>query len=289
MKWKIATQESRMQLLTFLKNKLPYSRKKLKQALDANLCIVNGAVERFGTVLLKPGDWVDLDLKKMDIFLSEVPTQTFEIEPSRILYEDETILIYDKPSGISSDEKGLSKLFKDYLLIHRLDKDTTGIILFAKSEKIRKYFIELFKQQAVKKEYLAIVDGTPQENSGVIENFLGKLHSYDGQSIWGSVRPGQGKEAQTKWKCKKRGKKASLIQCFPLSGRTHQIRAHLKGLGHPILGDYQYARIFRCPFHPSRCMLHAHKLSFSHPKTGKLLTFAAPIPADFEEVMKKVL
>ena len=289
MKWKITAQESRMQLLAFLKTKLEYSGKKLKQALDANLCIVNGAVERFGTVLLKPGDWVDLDVKKMETLFSQPSTQVFEIEPSRVLYEDEAILIYDKPSGISSDETGLSKLFKDYLLIHRLDKDTTGVILFAKSEKIRKYFIELFKKQAVKKEYLAIVDGIPQENSGIIENSFGKLHSYEGQSIWGAVRHGQGKEAQTKWKCKKRGKKASLIQCFPLTGRTHQIRAHLKGLGHPILGDYQYARIFRCPFRPSRCMLHAHKLSFVHPHSGKLLTFAASIPADFEEVMNRVL
>src|ERR1700733_630955 len=193
MKWKITAQESRVQLLTFLTTKLEYSRKKLKQALDANLCVVNGAVERFGTIFLKPGDWVDLDVKKMEMILSQHSTQTFEIEPSRILYEDDAILIYNKPSGISSDEKGLSNLFKDYLLVHRFDKDTSGVILFAKSEKIRKYFVELFKQGAVRKEYFAVVDGVPQENSGIIENSLGKLHSYDGQSLWGAVRSGRGK------------------------------------------------------------------------------------------------
>lgn len=290
MKWKIAQNEAGVQLLAFLKSKLPYSGKKLKLALDANLCVVNGAIERFGTISLRTGDTVDLDVKNVEALLKAPVEQKHEIDPSRIIYEDQYLLLYNKPEGIASDEKGLSALFKDYFLVHRLDRGTTGLILFAKSEKIRKQFIELFRKQEVRKEYLALVDGLPKEDYGFIESLLGKRHSYDGQSMWGTVPPGRGgKEAITKWKCKKRGKKAALIQCYPLTGRTHQIRVHLKEMGHPILGDYQYVRIFRCPYRPLRCMLHAHKLSFPHPESGKLLTFTAPIPPDFEETMKQVL
>lgn len=289
MKWNITAQESGMQLLSFLKTKVEFSGKKLKQALDGNLCIVNGAVERFGTIRLKPGDYVDLDVKKIEALLEKPPQANLEIEPSRIIFEDDDILIYNKPSGISSDEQGLASLFKDCLLVHRLDRDTSGIILFAKSEKIRKRFVELFKKQEVRKEYAALVDGVPKEDSGFIENYLGRMHTYDGQTIWGSVPAKRGKTAQTKWKCKKRGSKAALIHCFPLTGRTHQIRVHFKEMGHPILGDYQYARVFRCPYRPSRCMLHAHKLTFPHPENGKVLTFMSPFPSDFEETMRQVL
>jgi 23S rRNA pseudouridine955/2504/2580 synthase/23S rRNA pseudouridine1911/1915/1917 synthase len=285
--WQITQNESGTKLLAFLKEKLgeTYSARHLKRAIESNLCEVNGRVERFASYIVGTGDAVFLHLEGM---VSENKNVTKE---SRLLFEDEDLIIYDKPPGIASDSPALlqevQKAVKSDTLIelvHRLDRDTSGALIFAKSDMICKKMFRLFKQKEVFKSYLALVDGLPTRTQGIIENALGKVHEYQGQSLWGVVE--KGLYAYTEWRCEKKGKEASLIRCFPKTGRTHQIRVHLESLGHPILGDHQYGRHFRCKYRPPRILLHAESLSFEHPRSGCQVRINAPIPKDFMEAMK---
>lgn len=286
-KWKVSSENAGSKLVTFLHSKMEgkYSAKSLKRAIENNLCKVNGLIERFASSILKAGDLILLE--ESHELLSAPKINTFEKE--RILYEDETFLFYDKPSGITSDEKGIGSLFRGFKLVHRLDKETTGVILLAKTEIVKQQMIDLFKAAKVKKKYVAVVDGVLKKSSGVCESSIGKLSKGNAPIQWGCVRSNQGKWAVTKWKLVTQGKTAALVLCVPITGRTHQIRIHMNELGHPILGDFQYARRFLTSFLPKRCLLHALSLEFTHPITGLKLSVGAPLPKDFKETMEKVL
>jgi len=290
-RWVVTQEESGTKLLAFLKSKLEsgYSARQLKKAIESNLCQVNRKTERFATAVLGSGDVVDFSIDEVNALVHS----PLKFERDRILFEDDDFLIYDKPARIASEEKELTHLLHSYHshleLVHRLDRNTTGVVIFAKNHSIRNTMIDLFKKAGVKKEYLAIVDGVPEIESEIIENYLGKLHSYEGQALWGAVPKSKGLYAKTTWHCLKKGKVAALIQCFPETGRTHQIRVHLNGIGHPILGDYQYGRKFRCAYRLKRFLLHAREISFLHPKTGLLLRVSAPIPEDFQEALQALM
>lgn len=278
--WEVSSTESGCKLQAFLKVKLnhKFSAKQIKQAIENNKCLVNGKTERFASYTLGTGDkitWL-LDTAKK-------PSQEIGFETQRVLYEDADLLIYDKPAGIASDNIKFLKRNLPYLsLVHRLDLDTTGALIFAKNEQSLQAMIQLFKKQLVQKEYLAIVDGVPSKSAGIINNFLGKIHSYEGQTLYGEVT--KGLSAITEWRLESKNIDVALLRCIPKTGRTHQIRVHLSGIGHPILGDYQYGRHFRCSYRPHRYLLHAFLLQFPHPSTGKEVKVMAPLPNDFEEV-----
>jgi len=121
-----------------------------------------------------------------------------------------------------------------------------------------------------------------------VDNFLGLKKRYSGGSIYGTVFPGIGKRAITEFTCLVKSREASLLQCVPKTGRTHQIRVHLKECGHPVLGDWQYGHTFECNIRPPRHMLHGCGLTLSHPKTGERVNFTAPLPKDFLDLQKKL-
>jgi RluA family pseudouridine synthase len=179
---------------------------------------------------------------------------------------------YAKPAGIVSEQKN----FKGEL-VHRLDKETSGVILVAKDSKTLEKMIELFKARQVEKEYLAIVEGLVYLQKKTIVSNLAPRHRFQGQVVYASAPVG--KEAITEIELKGKGDKASLLLCRPITGRTHQIRVHLKESGHPILGDYHYAKTFS--IETKRHMLHAHRISFPHPYTREKIEVIAPIPSDF--------
>jgi RluA family pseudouridine synthase len=285
--WKVTEKESGIKLVAFLRSKLGdgFSSKKLKQAIEKNFCFVNGIIERFASFKLRSGDKVRFD----DDALQDIPPIFFTVEKERILYEDETFLFYDKPAGLTCDAKGIVSLFRKFKLVHRLDRDTTGVIVLAKTEHAHQAMIALFKTMKVKKSYLALVDGVLKKKSGIIENYIGSISENENQILWGVVSPKKGKIAKTAWELVVQGKTAALVKCTPITGRTHQIRIHMKELGHPILGDFQYSKKYRCSYHPKRSMLHAAKLSFPHPATGEILQIEASTPNDFKETMEKVL
>lgn len=273
-----------MRLLQFLREKCPEapSVKALKRAIEGKFCTVNRRIETFSSYILTENDTVTLNAEAFE-----------KIEPVKsivILFEDQDLLIINKPVGLVSDHRllqrcALTQRKKDLELVHRLDKETSGVLILAKKAEAKEQMIQLFKERAVRKVYLAIVDGIVEKEEGLIDNYLGKKQSYQGQTIYGVVDEKKGQHAVTYWRCLKRGKSASLLACEPYTGRTHQLRVHLSGIGHPILGDAQYGKRFRCPFVPRRHLLHAYSIAFKHPTTGKDLKVIAPIPADLKEAM----
>lgn len=274
--FKVKKDEEGLSLLEFIQKRIvsDHSNKEIKRRIENNCCTLNGVVERVASKKVAFGDSVEWDdsFKEKEIVF----------EPTRILFEDADLLIYNKPPGISCDQEGMIRLLKPkgrLFLVHRLDKYTSGVLVLAKNRETEKALLEAFKKREVEKYYLALCDGVPRAKEGVIENYLGKVGSYQGQTLYGSVPSHLGKYAKTVWTLKKAYKNASLIACYPETGRTHQIRVHLSELGHPILGDYQYGKHFRCPLKPPRMLLHAYELIINH--LGKRQKFKAPIPKDF--------
>jgi RluA family pseudouridine synthase len=282
LEWIVTAEESGSKLLSFLIQRLEgkYSARFLKRLIEHNGCEVNERTERFASTLLGKGDHVSL-------YMEHAPLPpSHEIEPSRILFEDEALLVYNKPVGINSDERGILQLWKSTLpqlqLVHRLDRDTTGLLLLAKQPVAFDQLVSQFKQFQVNKRYLAIVDGWLEQSKGKIENYLGKKRAYAGQTIWGGgANPSRGLYACTEWERLKKGQKASLVACYPKTGRTHQIRVHMAEMGHPILGDFQYGKHFQCHYRPPRILLHAEMIHFHHPLTGREMNLIAPLPDDF--------
>ncbi len=286
--WKVTELESGLKLLSFLRQKLGPgpSARLLKRSLEANLCQINNRVERFGSISVGRGDIVNFTLETFQPAVN----QALIYERIKTLYADEHLLIIDKPDGISSEDPVLLESIKGpsgYLkLVHRLDRETTGVLIFARSADTLKAMIELFRNRKVQKKYLALVDGVPKTKNGFIKNYLGKLHEYEGQNLWGPTDKTAGVLAETEWSIEKQAANCALVACVPLTGRTHQLRVHLSGMGHPILGDKQYAKRFRCTYRPQRCLLHALEIHFPHPITHQSLTVTAPLPDDFLEVLR---
>lgn len=270
MKWVVPAPQK---LVAFLQGQLgDYSGKFLRKLLEANLCRINGRVERFGSRVVNGGDAIELAPNWKTFF----PSKTSEIET---VYEDPFLKIVNKPAASVCDEKTFGPC-----LVHRLDKDTTGLLIVAKSIAIRDQLMELFEKREIAKTYLALVDGIPTENEGVRKSLLAKKGSFQGQTIWGSGNDGL--MAITAWKVLAKGRKAALVQCDPETGRTHQIRVHMAEMGHPILVDRQYANSFRCPLFIQRPLLHAYRLRFSF--QGKAIDVTAPLFADIRDALRDV-
>jgi RluA family pseudouridine synthase len=282
--WVVPASAAGMKLQTFLQQQLPshYSLRQLKKAIEENCCQVNGRTERFASFLVGEGDTLLLHPIKL------VKEAKIVFEAPRLLYEDASLLIYNKPARTPSDSEALLNALQSHSpqlrLIHRLDRDTTGVLLFAKNEMAFVQMVEIFKQQRIDKKYLAIVEGIPHHRSGKVSNYLGEKRRYQGQTVWGSVPKSQGVAAVTEWRVAQSGNHSALLECFPKTGRTHQIRVHLSEMGHPLLGDYQYGRTFESPFRPSRYLLHAQRVRFVTQK-GIEIEVEAPLPKDFHEAM----
>ncbi len=265
-KFKVTLKEKGWTLLAYLREQCPDapSVKSLKRAIEEKRCTINGRVETFSTHRVSTGDEVEIEIhreKKVELKL-------------HLLWEDEALIAYDKPAGWVSDPKNF-----DGYLIHRLDKETSGVLLVAKSKPVLDQMIELFRQRQVEKTYWAIVDGVVKEKQGKIFTRLAPKNHFQGQTVYGSAA--QGKLAETRWIKLAQAPQVSLLECYPLTGRTHQIRVHLKEIGHPIIGDYQYTKQFKCSYKAPRHLLHALAIAFPHPLSKKKLTLKAPIPPDF--------
>lgn len=276
MKWLVPNQQK---LVAFLQGQLgDYSGKLLRKLLEANLCRINGRVERFGSRVVNGGDAVELAPSWKSVLTPKI--STFEL-----FYEDEFLKIVGKPANwVCNDKETLKSFGPKHYLVHRLDKDTTGLLILAKVPQARDQLMELFEKRAVEKQYLALVDGIPAEESGVRKSLFAKKASFDGQTIWGSSS--HGLTAVTAWKIIAKGVKASLVLCEPETGRTHQIRVHMSEMGHPILVDRQYAKQFRCSLFFQRPLLHAHRLRFTFQE--KEIDVTAPLPTDMQGALAKV-
>jgi 23S rRNA pseudouridine1911/1915/1917 synthase len=171
-------------------------------------------------------------------------------------------------------------------IVHRLDKETSGVILVAKTDEAHRGLAAQFAGRSVDKEYIALISGVPPLLGGDIRRPIGRnTRQRHRMSV---VEEGSGRDAHTEWRLVERfGNLAALVRCILHTGRTHQIRVHMKSAGHPLLGDSAYGwRVdARFPRQPLRVMLHAERLAFTHPVTGKRLDIHAPPPADFTEMI----
>lgn len=276
MKWLVPREQK---LVAFLQGQLgDYSGKFLRRLLESNLCRINGRVERFGSRTVQGGDAVELAPSWKSLLTPEKASFT-------TYYEDEFLKVVGKPAGwVCTDSEAVKAFGPKHYLVHRLDKDTTGLLIVAKSVVARDGLMELFEKREVEKQYVALVDGVPVEAGGVRKSLFMKKGSFEGQTIWGSGP--KGLTAITGWKRVGVGKNAAAVICEPETGRTHQIRVHMAEMGHPILVDRQYARNFRSSLFAKRPLLHAWHLRFAF--QGKQIDLYAPIPSDLREALSMV-
>jgi 23S rRNA pseudouridine1911/1915/1917 synthase len=215
-----------------------------------------------------------------------------------ILFEDDALLVLDKPAGLtvhpgSGRKDGtLANALVFHLrnlptafgadrpgIVHRLDKDTSGVLVVAKTDPAHRALARAFAAREVKKEYLAVVHGRVEAEAGRIDLPLGR--SSAGRTRM-AVRETGGRAASTGWKVEERLPAHTVVRCFPVTGRTHQIRVHWRAQGHPIVHDPLYGwRSSPGDADAGRLMLHAHRIAFAHPTSGEAVAFEAPVPADF--------
>jgi len=161
-------------------------------------------------------------------------------------------------------------------LVHRLDRDTSGLMLLAKTRDAQQALTAGFRERLMEKTYLGAVAGVPEKRSGTIDAPIGRAAGFKKIKVWE-----YGRDAVTDYRMKEKGKDCALLEIKPRTGRTNQIRIHMEFMGHPILGDSLYGG------RPAaRMLLHSLSLGFEHPHTGKLTALEAPLPADFTSEWK---
>lgn len=276
-----------------------HSRVALQRAFDAGLVTRAGvAIGRDQSV--QTGDEIRFRLpavRRADVEAVAIPLD--------VIYEDKHLLVVNKASGMvvhPGAATGQDTLVHALLahcagglsgiggverpgIVHRLDRETSGVIIVAKHDAAHRALAAQFASRTLTKEYLALVSGVTQLLSGSITRAISRHPTHRHRM---TVSEG-GKPARTDWEVVEAfGTKAALLRCRIYTGRTHQIRVHLKSLGHPIMGDplYGWKRDATLGVDPQRVMLHAEHLVVTHPVTGKTLDLRAPLPADFSALIK---
>ena len=260
------------------------SKKSIKSLIKNKMVKVNNKVTTNSSFMLNINDIVEICYEKRVI-------PKYDLD---ILYEDEYLIVINKPCGllsISNDkEKDITayRMVSDYVksnnkknyifVVHRLDQDTSGILMFCKNEKIRDKMQENWNKIVKKRGYIALVDGKVK-GSGTIHTFL----MEDKRQFVYSSKNGSGKEAITHYSVIKNCNNYSMLQVFIDTGRRNQIRVHLSEKGYPIVGDKKY----RCKTNPiKRLCLHANMLEFIHPVSKKIVSIKCDVPVDFKKLVK---
>ncbi|MDR3330968.1 MAG: RluA family pseudouridine synthase [Endomicrobium sp.] len=268
-----------------------YSRSYFQKLFSKRKILVNNKIV-LSSYKLKYGDAI--------VFEFEISGES-KIIPEKIklniIYEDDDIIVVNKQSGIVVNpsyghqsgtlinglmaySKGKYKIY----LVHRLDKNTTGLIIFAKNEKSKINISKQLQRKTVKKIYYAAVKGIIVENKGIIEAPLGRT-AWNRKLM--SVNPSAKKMAVTEFDIITRKDDYTLVKVRIITGRTHQIRSHMQYINHPIIGDKQYGGPETINgINYERQMLHARYVTFVHPKTSETVNFVAELPSDMEEIFK---
>nr|WP_246523028.1 RluA family pseudouridine synthase [Neoroseomonas eburnea] len=278
--------------------------------------IEGGHATRDGAPLTDPSESVRAGARYVLAIPPPVPaTPQAQAIPLTILYEDADLIVVDKPAGLvvhpapgNPDGTLVNALLahagddlpgiggeKRPGIVHRLDKDTSGVMVAAKTERAHRALSEAFAARDLDRAYLALVWGLPQETRGEVSAPIGR-HPVDRKRM--AVATRGGKPATTRYAVQRAwGAAVALVECRLLTGRTHQIRVHMAHLGHPLVGDPVYlrrtpaaARLLPAPLREAllafpRQALHAATLGFRHPVTGEALSFASPLPADLAELI----
>ncbi len=271
------------------------SRSRIQALLKTGHILLNGRTVRAKTPVTA-GDTISVELPEPE------PSQLLpEDIPLDVLHEDEHIIVLNKPAGLvvhpaagnpdgtlvnallhhcRGELPGISGVERPGI-VHRLDKDTSGCLVAAKSDLAQRSLLQQFADRQITKLYLAVTSRHPVQPSGTIFTHLGR-HPVNRQKQ-AVLNPGSGRPAITDYYVLRKdpSQRAALVLCHLHTGRTHQIRVHLKHLGCPVLGDPVYGNSKREPSDPGRLMLHAWRLGFQHPFSGRFKTYEAPIPEEF--------
>jgi 23S rRNA pseudouridine1911/1915/1917 synthase len=277
------------------------TRSQAKQLIDAGRVRVDGAARK-GAQPVRAGARVEVELR---------PAEPLGIEPEalplRVLYEDEHLLAIDKPPGMvvhpaPGARRGTLVNALAYRLgalpgagaperpgiVHRLDRDTSGVLLVARTAAVLEALARQFRERTVEKRYLAVVRGALTPATGRIDRPIGR-HPRERKRM--SVRSSRGRAAVTRWTVVERLPGATVVRLAPETGRTHQLRVHLAAAGHPVLGDRVYgARRGGRDAAPAlpRQALHAEEIGFTHPASGARLVVRAPVPPDIQDLIARL-
>ena len=295
MKNKIICENNNQERLDCFMNNLhkDYSRTYFQKSIkDSKVLVNNKSVNP--SYKVKFGDEITYTLEE-----EQTISLKSEKIPLNVIYEDNDIIVINKQSNLVvhpsfGHETGtlLNALMYHFkgkcnpFMVHRLDKDTTGAIIFAKNEKSKVSLSKQFQKRTVHKTYVAAVTGTVVEEKGRIEAPLGR--SMQNRKIM-EVGPLAKKQAVTEFKVLSRSRDISLLEVHIITGRTHQIRSHMKYIGHPVLGDVAYGgsdHLKDIKF--TRQMLHSYRVKFTHPTTSKPIELIAPLPEDMKQLFKDI-
>jgi 23S rRNA pseudouridine1911/1915/1917 synthase len=281
-RWHAGPQDKGLSLDEAVSHYLRISKEEAADLIDFGSVYVRGLIERDPSIIVSGGEEISVTFPPYGI------RRFYEIDPIRVIFRDPFLFAYDKEPGIPSQQTpydaynnvfaallrhlAREKTSRRYAAIHnRLDKETSGVLIFALEKGVNKSVGMAFQGRRVKKEYLAWVEGAPENDSWTSDSQIGKVGGK-----YTAVKTGEGKKAETLFRVLRREEGRSLVLASPLTGRTHQIRIHLAEAGHPVAGDRVYGA------KPDRHLyLHAWRLTLQHPVSGKQLSFEAPTPADW--------
>ena len=295
----IKQEESSVRIDRYLAEQCPeFSRSYLQKLLKEQKVTADGRPVK-ANYKIQPGAEIQVEIPDM-----EVPDIRPEDIPLDILYEDEHLLVVNKPKGMvvhpaaghtegtlvnavmahcGDNLSGINGVLRPGI-VHRIDKDTTGALVICKEDAVHRDLAEQLKEHSIKRRYRAIVQGNLKEDEGTIEGPIGR-HPTDRKKM--AINYKNGKDAVTHYKVLERFGQYTYIECRLETGRTHQIRVHMTSIGHPLLGDTVYGS-FKNPFHLQGQTLHAMILGFRHPVTGEYIEFEAPLPDYFLKLLEKL-
>ena len=280
--------EAENQLLDFLQLVMPdRKRTTVKELLKHNQVAVNGFPTTQFNRQLNPGDVVKVNLVRS--------FHVFRHPRMQLVYEDEHIIVVNKGYGLLSVGTDKVKngtaysILKEYVkwgdprnkifVVHRLDQNTSGLMMFAKSEEAKEKMQHNWNNMVINRKYVAVVEGQPEPAEGTVRSYLAENSAHE---VYSTDNPDEGKLAVTRYRTIRSGKGKSLVVVELDTGRKNQIRVHMKDMGTPISGDRRYGG---APNAIHRLALHAQTLRFVHPITRKEMNFSTPIPPMFEKLV----
>lgn len=315
--WKI---EKSVSIISFLQEKIPeailksgnsskvqVSNSKIRRLLVAGSVFVNGRQCRIPSMILRKGDKVRAEINMEKFFFEKQPDDiSFTLTEKDVLFEDDFLLVVNKPAFFPTEEtivQGRGNMHQaavDYLwkknpslrnppyvgIMHRLDRETSGTLLFTKSRSVNNAVHAMFENHKAVKKYRAVCavgKSALLEENFFVENYIGRISPKSARCKIGVLGEDEGGQfARTDFTLVARKGNLAYIDCALLTGRTHQIRVHLSGVGLPIVGDEFYGGPAGFSENRGRIMLHAFSLSFDHPVSGERLEIRAPLPEGFE-------
>ncbi len=298
-KWTIQLEQVGQRLDRYLTSVLSdVSRTASQQLIAEGAVIVNGKPGKPG-YSLRENDEVEVLRTASSVVQRDLVQQALPLD---IVYEDSDLLVINKAAGMvvhpapgHYDDTLVNALLARYPelrsseedmrpgIVHRLDRDTSGLIIVAKNLRTQAACIDLMKQHKVEKRYIALVEGIVSLDRGSIDAPIGRDQRHRQRM---TITVTDGREARTHFKVIERFAHHSLLLLQLETGRTHQIRVHLKAISHPVVGDTVYGSgHMAADVHLQRQFLHAYQLKFAHPSTGKILDLEAPLPADLQAVL----